>query len=628
MKFVNLAKKISLVSMSLLMGSTNLFSADPKLSYNFDENHSVGSSYYGVIDRSYSACSIDNGIYYSSPTDKIDTCLGLTATSSDHAFNSRGNRRSQVAVNVQENNSCLHFGGTFVNGMWIQNAKMTMSCWVKFDYIDNQPITDYSNVRQTRTIASAFSTRVLYSVGLTQDGKLCFSYDANGKRTIVAVDNPSLTLEKGVWYHIAVTAYRHAESGSSQQAVEFYVDNNKVGFKTRYSSENTKCYGQDPDFSSWGYERRAHKITIGAQSDNSEQFSGAIDNFRLYGELLTPYDINNIYNEVLPAFKYDKYTSPGLSHANIKASYGFEETGINVIDSKYGSNGSAVGSVSKVRGKFGFAAQFNLSGGGYYSVPSTSSLQIPNNISFNCWLYLNNLPTSTSNIVLAGKYGSSASLMDYVFHMNNTQLGYTHAKSTVPTYPSAGAKINHGLTAKKWTMITVTVLKTTRQVVFYRDGVKLGVGTVFGNAVWGANATTSPMRIGQSSLDGMIDEVRLYDKPLTDSEVAALYSSYNVGAAKICEEPKVEELNVMAKDELSIEPNPFNPQTKIVVPAIMNLENVKVSIFNAAGKMVQSFSNLNNSSITWNASALPAGTFFVKAVDGQHSLTRKITLMK
>ena len=81
----------------------------------------------------------------------------------------------------------------------------------------------------------------------------------------------------------------------------------------------------------------------------------------------------------------------------------------------------------------------------------------------------------------------------------------------------------------------------------------------------------------------------------------------------------------------SIYPNPFNPETTIeyVIPKD---EMVSVSIYDLQGRMVTSLSNGVQSagyhSITWNASEMPTGLYFVKLVAGSYRETQKIMLIK
>ena len=81
----------------------------------------------------------------------------------------------------------------------------------------------------------------------------------------------------------------------------------------------------------------------------------------------------------------------------------------------------------------------------------------------------------------------------------------------------------------------------------------------------------------------------------------------------------------------SIYPNPFNPETTIeyVIPTD---EMVSVSIYDLQGRMVTSLSNGVQSagyhSITWNASEMPTGLYFVRLVAGSYRETQKIMLIK
>jgi hypothetical protein len=78
-------------------------------------------------------------------------------------------------------------------------------------------------------------------------------------------------------------------------------------------------------------------------------------------------------------------------------------------------------------------------------------------------------------------------------------------------------------------------------------------------------------------------------------------------------------------------PNPFNPST-VIAYSIPNASNVKLSVYNAIGQVVNvlenGFKSAGNYTVNFNASNLPSGLYFYKIEAGQFSQTRKMMLVK
>ena len=81
----------------------------------------------------------------------------------------------------------------------------------------------------------------------------------------------------------------------------------------------------------------------------------------------------------------------------------------------------------------------------------------------------------------------------------------------------------------------------------------------------------------------------------------------------------------------SIYPNPFNPETTIEY-SIPTDEMVSVSIYDLQGRMVTQLTDGVQSAgyhrLTWNASEMPTGLYFVRMVAGSYRETQKIMLIK
>ena len=78
-------------------------------------------------------------------------------------------------------------------------------------------------------------------------------------------------------------------------------------------------------------------------------------------------------------------------------------------------------------------------------------------------------------------------------------------------------------------------------------------------------------------------------------------------------------------------PNPFNPIANLDY-AIPNSDNVKISIFNVNGQLVETllneFKTAGYHTVKWNAYNISSGLYFIKVESGQNVSTQKLMLMK
>ena len=86
-----------------------------------------------------------------------------------------------------------------------------------------------------------------------------------------------------------------------------------------------------------------------------------------------------------------------------------------------------------------------------------------------------------------------------------------------------------GIRANQWHHVVVTRTAATRAIAFYVDGVPRGGGTI----AMAARGSANPLLLGRSSsplryVDGRIDDVAVYDKALTATQVGVHYAARNI----------------------------------------------------------------------------------------------------
>lgn len=197
----------------------------------------------------------------------------------------------------------------------------------------------------------------------------------------------------------------------------------------------------------------------------------------------------------------------------------------SVLDS---SGSSAHGTPTNVsfgnEGILGTAASFN----GTSSEVLISSLVHPANVSVSSWFYLNALPANGSNAAIWGSYVAGTSnnpALSLTIYGNGTSIstisGRTDASPAWPSYEVSGCSIK----AKKWYHAVFEV--NSNDLKIYVNGSLCASNTLSSISYAGY---TSDLYIGQTGynwsrqwFNGAIDEVAMWNRSLSSSEVLQLY---------------------------------------------------------------------------------------------------------
>jgi len=194
-----------------------------------------------------------------------------------------------------------------------------------------------------------------------------------------------------------------------------------------------------------------------------------------------------------------------------------EGSGTIAYDSSiYGNDGTLVGDPQWVTGRIDGAADFD--GDGDYIDCGPDPNFEPDSITVAAWVNIRTIPTAWMSVVAKGEY--------------------SWRLSTVATHPSFFFGINHweipgssilstsGVEANEWHHISATYDGATMRL--YHDGVlnnslasAVGIGTAETNLLIGTN----PQAISRY-WDGLIDDVRIYKRALTQEEINGLIVTY------------------------------------------------------------------------------------------------------
>jgi len=238
----------------------------------------------------------------------------------------------------------------------------------------------------------------------------------------------------------------------------------------------------------------------------SFMFPGLIDDVRVYSRTLSATEISELYNEGSGSHVNTSPIGPAGLNSGLVAWWTFDggklKTGSsNVLDSSGNSHhGTVIGTVNGVSGKLGQAATFTGVSGA--SSIEMTAITTGTTFTYSSWIY----PKTT----MAG-YGN-------MFAQNST-AGIWFKSSKVDFFYTTDHTNNTTITLNRWHHVVVD--SNAGAVTYYLDGVADGTSAAAasfnGNAI-GADNTTR----GESFV-GNMDDVRLYSRALSATEVSELY---------------------------------------------------------------------------------------------------------
>jgi hypothetical protein len=203
-----------------------------------------------------------------------------------------------------------------------------------------------------------------------------------------------------------------------------------------------------------------------------------------------------------------------LSNTEKVAAFGFNEaSGTTAVDSFNDFDGSISGATRVAPGRFGSALSFDGINDSV-SIPDTPALTPNAAMTISAWVRPSALSTwrpvvakERSTIPSYGLYASGSSPQG-----RPTARIFTTSDLTTSS--------NSAFTLNTWTHVGMTWNGTTLRL--FVNGVQVASRTVSGSLA----ASTGPLRLGGDSLrnewfSGLIDEVRVYGRPLTAAEITA-----------------------------------------------------------------------------------------------------------
>jgi hypothetical protein len=269
-------------------------------------------------------------------------------------------------------------------------------------------------------------------------------------------------------------------------------------------------------------------FTLGKRSSQG-YFTGTLDDLRIYSRALTASEILQLYNAGAP--KTNVTLAPTGLKSGLVGHWTFD--GKNMTNGRVddisgqGNHGNTSGistSTFYTVGKMGQGAQFDGVDDNI-TLPLAASLA-PSSITVSTWIKTNS--SATQDIIAKANVNNSHHSWELSLNSSGKAiLGINTSSGSNPDYTITS---NASISLNAWTLITATYSSSGPMAV-YINGVLDNSATVAGGTI---RATASiPTYIGTklgspsfvNYFSGNIDDVRIYDRVLTASEILQLYNA-------------------------------------------------------------------------------------------------------
>lgn len=301
----------------------------------------------------------------------------------------------------------------------------------------------------------------------------------------------------GKWYHVTATY----DKVSGVQTL--YVNGAAVATQTHTAGNTIVPLSAYTD------------MRIGYSRVNGGYFDGRIDEVKVFNRPLSAEEVAAEYQ-----------------HGSLVAYWTMNENqGNTVYDQSPRGNDATNSGAEWVAGKLGPALHFTQSQNDYVSIPRMNH----DELTLSAWFYKDSKDTTSADAVFGGWKWASDVQQQEGYDLRFYQTSPDTLNFILVTQDAGGVKTNRvcsynlGDSVGQWYHVAATYNKTTGVQTLYVNGVSVSTQThPAGNTIVPLAAYTD-MRIGYSRInngyfDGTIDNVRVYNRPLTSAEIAAQYA--------------------------------------------------------------------------------------------------------
>jgi antitoxin component YwqK of YwqJK toxin-antitoxin module len=368
-----------------------------------------------------------------------------------------------------------------------------------------------STARQSLLANRAGTSGFAFVVNRTSPGNLTYYHSGGSTLEVGAGISPS------IWYHACATY------DLSSATAKLYINGNLMGTQTSFSTETLS----------------SSKGAIGAGDTSSNDFSGSMDDVRIYNRALTDSEISSIYNSYNSQVSLYKPSTGSAPTSGVNLTSGlvgwWTFNGNGKDNTPQQNNGAVTGATLTTDRKGRANSAYSFSGTSQYvTVPFKSLLHPTSGISTSIWIKPTDMGAVRTYSLI-----SNTNSGGYLLRMNNDIAGHNGCPAQQlcflvqagGTYRVASIS-TAAFTNNVWAFVTGTYDGST--VKLYLNGSLQASTTYAGNIEYttnnplcfGGEATPTTCTQAGEYYPGVIDDVRLYNRALSASEVTALYSVY------------------------------------------------------------------------------------------------------
>jgi len=267
----------------------------------------------------------------------------------------------------------------------------------------------------------------------------------------------------------------------------------------------------------------ANAFRIGAESDDGVPFDGKIDDIKLYGKALSEDAVKRLYQTTVPGSPVDTGLVGHWTFDGPDVIWGDTSNEVKDVSGK-GNHGDASGltASSAVIGKLGQGLQFNGTSD-YVNVPDNATLDFTNGQDFSIsgWFKRND---NADWKELIRKRGDGTDGYDLVFASGNLWMQISSSGGAYTIYSYATIPVGEWVN-----FVFVWDDDDENNTIFYINGLVTSTYRPGGFSSVADMSNSNSLRIGASYdggglFKGLIDDVRIYNRALSATEVANLYN--------------------------------------------------------------------------------------------------------
>ncbi|HMA83474.1 MAG TPA: LamG-like jellyroll fold domain-containing protein [Candidatus Thermoplasmatota archaeon] len=435
--------------------------------------------------------------YYlqTAPTTLLDqqAVWHLNENSGSVAFDSSKNNNHGV-INGAEwtvgiNESALFFDGSDYikvnesNSLNIDGDQLTLEAWVKWDEIPSNA-DEWANIifKETDT-----SWGPHYQVQHDQHNEH-FEFTISTIESDNAYLWSTTEIQKDVWYYVVGT-----------------YDGSQMRIYVNGTLENNKTVGGN-------FITSTNPVYLGSRSGTERFFNGTIDEVNIYNYVLTQSEIFDRYNQTL---------ENQLSESSLISYWNFDEnSGTTAFDSIGSKNGKIYGA-SWTDGVNGSGLVFD-GNDDYVRISNYPNLQT--DFTIEAWIKTNDNEEEGQRIFADDENNTNG----YALSLGDPGMGavrfYSRGMDTISLDSSLGTIEND-----KWYHVVGVADISNNSRYIYVNG-NLAASDISDTGIWGIDTGQSSIG-GETNLgetrnrfNGIIDEVRIFDKALTHKEIQHNYN--------------------------------------------------------------------------------------------------------